>query len=52
MTATKKSSDGVVVELGGTAKKKSEKKWGVVTMKPGFLLLPSILVRAQKAVGA
>lgn len=51
MVTAKKSSDGVVVELGGTAKKRSEKKWGVVTMKPGFLLLPSILLRAQKRLG-
>lgn len=33
------------------AQRESEKKWGTLAMKPGFLILPSILLRAQKKLG-
>lgn len=40
-----------VVALPTAAKKSSEKKWGVTAMKPGFVILPSLLLKAQSRLG-
>lgn len=40
-----------VVALPAKAKTTSEKKWGALAMKPGFVIIPSLILRAQNRLG-
>lgn len=50
MDAPKKTI-ATVVKLRVAGKSSSEKKWGVIAMKPGFVILPSVLLKAQSRLG-
>lgn len=56
-SSTTKNADGTSKVISIESKKKaadrraSEKKWGVLAMKPGFSILPAILFRGQRRLG-
>ena len=47
MAAGTESTGKVVAMKSATDRRQSEKKWGLAVMKPGYCILPSMLLRAQ-----